>query len=160
MEGERVLFLTVAFATHAVVGYALVRGFTDADPRIGLIFGLVPDGDFLFPTMLGGYPFVHRGITHTPLFALTVVICMYAVWRDRSIALAVGLALGSHLAIDSLSAKGIDWVFPLAETGGPGLSVHGPVATIVLWTVSIGILVVRTDVLERSAERSDPELGY
>ncbi|AHG01495.1 metal-dependent hydrolase (plasmid) [Halostagnicola larsenii XH-48] len=159
MEGERVVFLSIAFATHALVGYALVRGFTDADARIGLVFGLVPDGDFLFPATWG-WPFVHRGLTHTPVFALTIVIVVYALRRDRSITLAVALAIGSHLAIDSLSSKGIDWVFPLAETAGPGLSVHGPVATIVLWTASIGLLVVRTDVLERSSERSDPEPRY
>lgn len=159
MEGERVLFLTVAFATHAVVGYALVRGFTDADARIGLVFGLLPDGDFLFPSTWG-WPLVHRGLTHTPVFALTIVIGVYALWRDRSIALAVGLALASHLAIDSLSPKGIDWVFPLAETAGPGLNVHGPIATVVLWTASVGLLVARTDVFERSSERSDPKPRY
>jgi len=38
MELERGLFLAGAFATHAFVGYALVRGLTDEDPRIGLVF--------------------------------------------------------------------------------------------------------------------------
>ncbi|MFC6767350.1 metal-dependent hydrolase [Natrinema soli] len=147
MELERGLFLAGAFATHAVVGYALVRGFTDADPRIGIVFGLLPDADFLFPAGWR-WPFVHRGITHTPLFALAIIVGGYAVgrrwgrgdWRGRGLAAAVGLAIGSHLAIDSLSPKGIDWLFPLRTSWSPGLAVHSPAATALLWTASIGIL--------------------
>ncbi|MFB1062547.1 metal-dependent hydrolase [Natrinema sp. CBA1119] len=154
MELERGLFLAGAFATHAFVGYALVRGLTDEDPRIGLVFGLLPDADFLFPAGLE-WPFVHRGITHTPLFALAIVIGGYAVgrrlnredWRGRGVAVAVGLAIGSHLAIDSLSPKGIDWLFPLRTSWSPGLAVHSPAATVVLWAASIGILAWGADEL-------------
>lgn len=156
MEAERVLFLSVAFATHAFVGYALVRAFTDAPGWLGLIFGLVPDGDFLFPTAWG-WPLVHRGITHTPVFALAVVLGAYAVRRDRVSTLAVGLAIGSHLAIDSLSPKGIDWLFPLAQTAGPGLNVHGPLATVLLWTASISLLSAKSGVFERSPKRTNAE---
>lgn len=152
METGRVLFLAWAFATHAVVGYALVRGFTDVDPRLGLCFGLVPDADFWFP-LDWGWPFVHRGITHTPLFALAIVAGSDAISRDRSIGLAVGLAIGSHLAIDSLSPMGIDWLFPLETSASPGLSVHGPAATALPWTVSVGILAWRTDDLPSLSSR-------
>ena len=156
MEIGRVLFLSGAFATHAVVGYALVVGLTDADPRIGLVFGLLPDADFLFPSGWA-WPFVHRGMTHTPLFALAVVAGSYAIGRRRSltagrrVALAVGLALGSHLAIDSLSPKGIDWLFPLQTSWSPGLPVHSPTATVLLWTGSIALLA--WDTLERPSIR-------
>lgn len=147
----RVAFLAGAFATHAVVGYALVRGFTDADPRVGLLFGLLPDADFLFPAAWG-WPLVHRGLTHTPLFAAAVVVGTYAIRRNRDLGLAVGLAIGSHLAIDSLSPSGIDWLFPFAATAGPGVPVHGPAMTGALWAASIGILAWRTDAL-RSLRR-------
>ncbi|TMT86779.1 metal-dependent hydrolase [Haloterrigena sp. H1] len=146
MEIGRILFLTGAFATHAFVGYTLVAGLTDADPRIGLLFGLLPDIDLLFPAGWA-WPFVHRGITHTPLFALAVVAGGYAVGRQqpstigRRVALAVGLALGSHLAIDSLSPKGIDFLFPLRTSWSPGLAVHSPTATVFLWTASLALLV-------------------
>ncbi|RRJ31490.1 metal-dependent hydrolase [Halocatena pleomorpha] len=140
MELERILFLTQALATHAVVGYALVRGFTGIDPRIGAIMGVVPDLDFCFPPEWS-WPFVHRGITHTPLFALTVVLGVYAARQDRAVERAVGLAIGSHLVIDSLSPKGIDWLFPLRTAVSPELPVHGPVATVLLWAVSVGILL-------------------
>lgn len=149
MDPGRFLFLAGAFATHAVVGYAIVRGFTDADPRIGVIFGLLPDGDFLFPNAWA-WPFVHRGLTHTPLFALAVATGAVAIRQDRTVGVAVGLAIGSHLAIDSLSPKGIDWLFPLRTGWSPGLPVHGLAATALLWTASIGILVWRTEFARRS----------
>ncbi|ELY98748.1 metal-dependent hydrolase [Natrialba aegyptia] len=144
MELGRLLFLFSAFATHAFVGYALVRGLTDADPRLGLVLGLLPDGDFLFPADWG-WPFVHRGLTHTPLFAIGLLAGLYLVSRNRSVALAGGLAIGSHLAIDSLSPMGIRWLFPLrtAWNPSPGLAVHSPAATALLWTAALGILAFR-----------------
>ncbi len=144
MELGRILFLTGAFATHALVGYALVRGFTDADRRLGIVFGLLPDADFLFPAALG-WPFVHRGITHTPLFALIVVVGCYAIVRERAVAAAVALAIGSHLAIDSLSPRGIEWLFPLRTDWSPGFAVHSPTATLLLWTASIALVLWRVD---------------
>ncbi len=144
MVPGRILFLAGAFATHAVVGYALVAGFTEADPRLGIVFGLLPDADFLFPSTLG-WPFVHRGLTHTPLFALAIVAGAFAATRDRTLASGVALAIGSHLAIDSLSPKGIDWLFPLETSWSPGLAVHSPAATTLLWTAAIAILVWRAD---------------
>ncbi|WP_323174221.1 metal-dependent hydrolase [Natrialba sp. PRR66] len=144
MELGRILFLFSAFATHAFVGYALVRGLTDADPRLGLVLGLLPDGDFLFPADWG-WPFVHRGLTHTPLFAIGLLAGLSLVSRNRSVALAGGLAIGSHLAIDSLSPTGIPWLFPLQTTWNPspGLAVHSPTATALLWTAALGLLAFR-----------------
>ena len=57
---ERVLFLTIAVLTHGIVGYALVRAFTDVNPTIGFILEILPDADFLFSTAWGA-PFIHRG---------------------------------------------------------------------------------------------------
>lgn len=151
MDAERVLFLGVTFATHGVVGYALVRGFTDLNPRVGFVLALVPDVDIFFPTGWGE-PFVHRGITHSPAFVLVVVAVgivasAFSPRLSREIPLATVLATGSHLAIDSLSPEGIPWLFPFASTAsGGGLPVHGPVGTLVLWALAIGILVWRTDV--------------
>ncbi|WP_226479105.1 metal-dependent hydrolase [Natrinema amylolyticum] len=170
MEGGRILFLTVAFATHAVVGVALARGFTGVGPRtgawLGIVFGLLPDADFLFPADWG-WPFVHRGLTHSPLFALTVVAGVYAVAvgtagrrgrryagvrRTRATALAAAVAIGSHLLIDSLSPMGIQWLFPIRTAWSPGLDVHGVIATTLLWSVSLAILARRTDDLDGVSE--------
>lgn len=134
----RVLFVGGALLTHAAVGYALVRALTDADPRLGLLFGVFPDGDFLFPASLG-FPFVHRGIVHTPVFLLVVVALVSALSR-REVVVAASVALASHLLIDGLSPAGIMWLYPVTVTPTPGLAVHGPVGTVVLWAVVAGVL--------------------
>lgn len=139
MQPERAAFLVTAFATHAGVGYALVRAFTSADPRLGAALAVAPDADFLLPAAWD-WPLVHRGITHAPAFAIAVVALAYAIRRRRSDAAAVALGLGSHLAIDALSPKGIPLAFPLDAAPSPGLSVHGPLATLVLWTLVAWLL--------------------
>ncbi|AGB17319.1 putative membrane-bound metal-dependent hydrolase (DUF457) [Halovivax ruber XH-70] len=151
MDPARAVFLAIVFATHAFVGYTLVRAFTTADPRLGLLFGVLPDADFLFPAALE-WPFVHRGISHSPFAWLAFVAAALAV-RDRTAGLAVGLAYGSHLLVDSLSPAGIQWLFPLRTDWSPGLSIHSPIATVVLWAGCLGLLVVRTDVLDQLVER-------
>jgi inner membrane protein len=134
----RVLFVGGALLTHAGVGYALVRALTDADPRLGLLFGVALDGDFLFPASLG-FPFVHRGIVHTPVFLLFAVALVYLLSR-REVAIAASAALASHLLIDGLSPAGIMWLYPVTAAPSPGLPVHGPVGTVILWGLVGGIL--------------------
>lgn len=141
MEPARALFLGVAFATHAALGYALVDAFTDADPRLGALVALAPDADFLFPGTWS-WPFVHRGLTHAPVVAVAAVAGAYAVRRQRTDAAAVALALGSHLCVDALSPAGIPLAFPLEAAPNPGLPVHGPLATVVLWTIVVSLLRV------------------
>lgn len=134
----RALFLTGALLTHAGVGYALVHSLTEEDPRLGLVAGVVPDVDFLFPPSLG-FPFVHRGIVHTPLFVLLAVAAVYALHR-RAAATAVGVALASHLLIDGLSPAGIMWLYPVTASPSPGLGVHSPAGTVALWLL-VGVLL-------------------
>lgn len=148
MDAGRALFLALAFTTHGIVGYALVARFTDADPKLGFVLALVPDVDFLFP-VTWGVPFVHRGITHTLVFASTVVAVAYLSRSRREVTLASGLALGSHLLIDSLSPMGVPLLFPLEIVVSADLPIHGPAGTVVLWTVAIGLLAWRTDDVER-----------
>ncbi|MFT4883380.1 MAG: inner membrane protein [Natronomonas sp.] len=150
------VYLLVAFATHAFVGYVLAATLTDARPSIGAIVGLAPDADLLFPAELG-FPFVHRGITHTPALAAVCLVVGYALDADRGVLAAVGLAYGSHLLIDSLTPKGIMWLYPLSEasfnvaTGG-----HAVLPTAAIWVLFGGLYVgyrhpavgVPTNVLE------------
>lgn len=81
MPVERALFLTIAVLTHGIVGYALVRAFTDVNPTVGFLLGILPDVDFLFPAAWGA-PFIHRGITHTSLF-LIAIVTVASLWRSR-----------------------------------------------------------------------------
>jgi inner membrane protein len=147
----RVLFITGALLTHAAVGYALVRALTDVDPRLGLLFGVALDGDFLFPSSLG-FPFVHRGLVHTPVFVLFSVALVYAL-RRREVAMAAGVALASHLLIDGLSPAGIMWLYPVTAAPSPALPVHGPVGTTLLWVLVGGVLSYDTGGRVRVAVR-------
>jgi inner membrane protein len=135
------VYLLVAFATHAFVGYVLAATLTDARPAIGAVVGLAPDADFLFPAEFG-FPFVHRGITHTPLLAAACLLVGYALDADRDVLAAVGLAYGSHLCIDSLTPKGIMWLYPLSETAfSTAIGGHSALPTAVLWALFGGLYV-------------------
>lgn len=140
MSMDRLVFLLVAFATHGAVGYALVAVLTTADPRLGAIVAIAPDIDLLAPADWGPL-FVHRGITHTPLFVLGVVAVAYSIrWRRTDATFAL-LALGSHLSIDALSPMGLPLLLPLGQLPSPGLAIHSPFSTVLLWTGAIGLLV-------------------
>ncbi|QLD90088.1 metal-dependent hydrolase [Natronomonas salina] len=141
MGVDRVLFLLVAFATHGAVGYALVATFAGVDPRLGALLAVAPDVDLLFDPAWGP-AFVHRGFTHAPTFLLACTGVAYAVRRRRTDALAVALALGSHLAVDALSPMGLPLLLSPGDLPSPGLHVHGPALTVLLWTLA-GALLVR-----------------
>lgn len=139
MDAGRAMFLLVAIATHALVGYALVRTFTEESPALGALWGVAPDADFLLPDW--GFPLVHRGITHTPA-ALLVVAGVAALAGRRRLASAVVLAAGAHLLVDSLTTTGIMWLYPLStEFFAVDLDAHRPAGTALLWAASLGLLV-------------------
>lgn len=123
-------FLAVALATHALVGYTLGAVLFDA-PRAGLVGGVVADADFLFPAALG-FPFVHRGLTHTAL-ALGVAVAVAYRWDGR-VAGAVGVGYASQLLIDVTTPMGIPVAYPLsAESVVVPLNAHSATATVLLW---------------------------
>lgn len=140
MDWELALFRVVAVLTHAFVGYALVQAFTDVNPTVGVIVGILPDIDFFFPAAWGT-PFVHRGITHTLLFVGAVVAVATLFRSSKRLKLASGLAVVSHLVIDSGSPMGVQWLYPLDLRVSGDLPIHDPVGTLVLWTLSLGVLV-------------------
>lgn len=138
--GGHAVFLAVALATHAIVGYALGAALFDR-PRAGLVGGVLADVDFLFPAALGA-PFVHRGITHTALAALLTVALVAAVSRRAGWALGAGYA--SHLLIDATTPMAIPLLYPLsAQHVGVTLDGHSPAATAALWACSAGLVLWR-----------------
>jgi len=148
----QVAFLSVAIATHAVVGYTLGMALFDR-PVAGLAAGVAADVDFLFPAALG-WPFVHRGITHTLLVGgLAAGVVAY---RDRRTALAVAAAYGSHLLIDMTTPKGVPFLYPMAETHyhlGLGTTGHSLVPTIALWACCLAALWLRHDGRDSTLDR-------
>lgn len=132
VDAGRAVYLLVAFATHAAVGYAIAVAFTDVAPVIGAAAALFPDADFLF--LDWGFPFVHRGITHTPGALAAVLLAVASLERDRETLVAVGAGYLSHLLIDSLTPKGVPWLYPASEASfGVDLGGHAPPVTLVLW---------------------------
>lgn len=139
MEPGHAVYLLVAIGTHCVVGYALARTVAGAGGA-GIAGALAPDIDLLAGPQWPA-PFVHRGITHTPLFAAVLVGAAYLL-AGRRAAAAVGVGIGSHLVVDSLTASGIMWLYPVSDRSlGVATGIHGPVPTLALWLLAGGLLV-------------------
>lgn len=136
------LSLLPAVLTHAAVGFALAYALTDAPPWVGAAAGVAPDADLYLGPPVGPFPWVHRGLVHTPAFLACVVAVALLVSRDRDVAAAVGVAWLSHLVVDSLTNTGIAWLYPLSSTFFAfDLNAHAPVQTLLLWTAA-GLLVL------------------
>ena len=137
------LSLLPAVLTHAAVGFALTYALTDAPPWVGAAAGVAPDADLYLGPPVGPFPWVHRGIVHTPAFLACVVAAAYLLSRDRGVAAGVCVAWLSHLAIDTLTNTGIAWLYPFSSAFFAfDLNAHAPVQTAVLW-LAAGVLVVR-----------------
>lgn len=135
--GSHALFLVVAIATHALVGYTLGAAIFDS-PRAGLVGGVFADLDLLFPAAWN-HPFVHRGITHTALAAgLAVAV---AAAHARSTAGAVGVGYASQLLMDATTGMGIPLAYPVVpdRIGWPHGG-HSPSVTVLLWVCCVGWL--------------------
>lgn len=141
-------FLPIAVATHGLVGLALGALLVDR-PVWGLVAGLFADADFLFPAALG-WPFVHRGLTHTLVF-FGVATALVAA-RDSRAGGAVGVAYASHLLIDTTTPKGVPLLYPLVADRihlDPGIGGHAPEVTLVFWALCLGLLAVRASGIDR-----------
>lgn len=135
--GDHALFLWMAVATHAIIGYTLGTLLAD-EPAWGLLGAIFPDVDLLFP-LTWEAPLVHRGLTHTPLAALVVTL-LAARW-NRAAGIAVGAGYASHLLLDTTTPAGIPLFFPLSSAGtGLPLGGHSGAATLLLWTGCFGAL--------------------
>jgi len=141
-------FLATAFATHALVGGALGAVLFDR-PAAGAVAGLAADVDFLFPAALG-WPFVHRGVTHSAPALLALAAGAVGVWYavdaldgHRPVGATVAVAYCSHLLIDVTTPKGIPPLSPFSDrvvhlalpTTG-----HSPVPTLALWAACLWAL--------------------
>ncbi|WP_410767349.1 metal-dependent hydrolase [Haloferax sp. DFSO60] len=140
MDIGHTLYLVAAIATHAVVGYAIVRVLTPAPPLVGLIGGVAPDVDLYFGR-LWEFPLVHRGVVHTPfLLGVLLAVLLFAGVR-KWVALGFGLAFFSHLVIDSFTKTGILWLYPVSSHHfSADLSMHSAVGNAILWGIALGIV--------------------
>lgn len=127
--------VAVALVTHALVGYTLGTISFDR-PVAGLVGSVAPDIDLLFPVLFPaavGWPFVHRGITHTLLVAVIATAIVAA--RGRATAGAFGVGYASHLLIDTTTPKGVPHLYPLTAESFHvdfGTTGHSPLPTVAL----------------------------
>lgn len=143
--------LAVWLATHALVGSVLGAVLFDR-PKLGIVGAIWPDLDYLFPAAFG-WPFVHRGITHTILAVIIATAVVVALNRGFGSGLAdvvrsktggaFAIASLSHLLIDVTTPKGVPLFYPvlghpvtldLPTTG------HSLLPTVLLWIGSLGVL--------------------
>ncbi len=90
--------------------FALALAYILRLPRIPMaIGGVIPDLDLLLQY---GFPFVHRGIVHTPFFLAVCVVFLYLV-VDSSTTFAFGAGFLSHLLLDIITPSGIPLLYPL-----------------------------------------------
>jgi inner membrane protein len=158
MRPAYLAFLATAIATHALVGCVIGERLFDS-PVAGAAGGVLADVDFLFPAA-AGWPFVHRGLTHSLLLAVLVAGSVPIARRlvggtfafhgssrgaasGQSSAAAVGLAYLSHLAMDATTPKGVPLLHPVSDHGfhlGLPVGAHAPLPTLAIWIACLGIL--------------------
>lgn len=142
-DADHLRYLAVAVCTHAVVGYTAVAAFTDASPGVGAVTGVAADVDLLFPHGWL-FPFIHRGLTHTPAFLLFVVAVCYAARAGTERVTAVVCGFGTHLVLDTATRTGVMWLYPAATARyALPMSGHSAEATLALW-VGCGSLLLRS----------------
>lgn len=134
-----------AVLTHAMIGYTIVSAMREPAPIAGVVGAILPDVDLLFAPAWS-FPLVHRGVTHTPLCGAVIVVCV-GIWQySRSsprlsslylfspLPKAVTLGYGSHLIVDSFTASGVPWLYPITAVGyGIDAGIHGVEASLILW---------------------------
>jgi membrane-bound metal-dependent hydrolase YbcI (DUF457 family) len=103
--------------THMLVALALAHIFKL--PKLpAFLAALALDLDVILALTGLGFPFVHRGIIHTPLFiiALTVIWYYYGKksGKNPKTGLSVGLGGISHIGLDLFTAGGVPLLFPIA----------------------------------------------
>ncbi len=94
--------------THLM--FALALAYIFKLPRVpAAIGGLIPDLDIVLQY---GFPFMHRGIVHTPFFLVVCVVFLYLI-VESPVTFAFGTGFLSHLLMDIITPSGIPMLYPL-----------------------------------------------
>jgi membrane-bound metal-dependent hydrolase YbcI (DUF457 family) len=75
------------------------------------IGGIIVDLDYFLDY---GFPFMHRGIIHTPVILAVSVILIYLATKRTDVSLSFGLGFLSHLFLDVINPTGILLLYPVA----------------------------------------------
>ncbi|MEM7816188.1 MAG: metal-dependent hydrolase [Candidatus Aenigmatarchaeota archaeon] len=99
------------FLTH--LAFALAIGSIMKFPlKTTAIAGVVADADTIFFATGFGFPLIHRGIFHTPVFLGLAMIAIYFATRRTDICAGFGAGFLSHLFLDTINPTGIMWLYP------------------------------------------------
>ena len=95
--------------------FALALGYILKFPvKTTAAAGVIADIDTVFYGNGFGFPFVHRGILHTPIILGIMLIIIYFATRRPDICAGFGAGFLSHLFIDTLTPTGVMWLYPLS----------------------------------------------
>jgi len=109
------IFALAAFVTHILLGYfgsyVVSRKF---NPWWGVLGGVIPDIDNLFRVFEWGFPWTHRGLTHTPFMALLVASGLIAIGYTRTEVGPLLIGWFLHLVVDTFTGyfRGVAWLYP------------------------------------------------
>jgi len=94
--------------THLM--FALAMAYIFRLPRIPTaIAGIIPDIDFVLHY---GFPLMHRGIVHTPLFMLICIGIILVATKSRPITAGFGVGFLAHLLTDIITPTGVMFFYP------------------------------------------------
>jgi len=77
-----------------------------------VIGGIIADLDYVLDY---GFPFMHRGVVHTPLILVVSVVLLYLATKRTDVSLSFGVGFLSHLFLDIINPTGILLFYPLAN---------------------------------------------
>jgi len=94
--------------THLM--FALAMAYILRLPRIPTaIAGIIPDLDGILDY---GFPLMHRGLVHTPMFLFLCMGVIAVVTKNKPLAAGFGVGFLAHLLTDIITPTGIMFFYP------------------------------------------------
>ncbi|HJW96860.1 MAG TPA: metal-dependent hydrolase [archaeon] len=143
------------FQTHLI--FALALGYVLKFPIKTTAFAaVVADADTIFYETGLGFPFIHRGLLHTPIILGIALIAIYLATKRPEICAAFGAGFLSHLFLDTLNPTGIMWLYPLPTFFTFNLATYSNAIAnygIIAWSAAF-ILIFNPHLLAKLAPRN------
>lgn len=90
------------------------------------------------------FPFMHRGIVHTPIFLAMSIVILYLVTRRWDFTLSIGAGVLTHLFLDMINPMGILLLFPQVNFYSLNLIHYNNIianVVMVLWSIAFILLL-------------------
>jgi len=125
--------------------FALALGYILKFPiKTTAVAGLLADADTVFYWLGLPFPFVHRGLLHTPIILAVLLIAIYFATRRPDICAGFGAGFLSHLLIDTFNPTGIMWLYPIPTFFSMNLATYSNLIAnwgIVLWSAAFILIL-------------------